>query len=96
MEIKDIEKLAELAKIELTDTEKDGLLKDLDSILDYVKQITEVDLPAQAGVPETKLDYANKNTWREDKLEERDFSRDLIVEQFPDSQDGFVKVKKIM
>ncbi len=99
MEIKDIEKLAELAKIELTDKEKESLLKDLDSILNYVKQITEVDLPAQAGVPE----YKNRNVWREDLPRQgrgepasRIFSRDLIIKQFPDSQDGFVKVKKIL
>lgn len=91
MEIKDIENLAELAKIELTDTEKAGLLKDLDSILAYVKQITEVD------VPDTNPEYKNRNVWRDDKVEPcLNFSKDLIKEQFPDSQDGFVKVKKIM
>ena len=90
MEIKDIEKLAELAKIELNDTEKAGLLKDLDSILDYVKQITEVE------VLDVSREYEHRNIWREDKLEERDFSGTSIKEQFPDSQDGFVKVKKIM
>ena len=90
MEIKDIEKLAELAKIELNDIEKAGLLKDLDSILDYVKQITEVE------VPDVSREYEHRNIWREDKLEERDFSETSIKEQFPDSQDGFVKVKKIM
>ncbi len=90
MEIKDVEKLAELAKIELTDTEKPTLLKDMDSILDYVKQISEAD------VPEIEIEYANKNVWREDMLEELDFSHDLIIEQFPDAKDGFVKVKKIL
>jgi len=96
MEIKDIEKLAELAKIELTLTEKENLLKDMDSILDYVKQIQEVNLPVQAGVSDIEIEYKNRNVWREDVLEEREFSGDLIKEQFPDSQDGFVKVKKIM
>ena len=90
MEIKDIEKLAELAKIELTDKEKETLLKDLDGILDYVKQITEVE------VPEMNQEYQNRNVWREDKIEERDFSREIITSEFPDSQDGFIKVKKIM
>ena len=47
MEIKDIEKLAELAKIELTQEEKEHLLSDMESSLGYVKQIQEVDLPAQ-------------------------------------------------
>ena len=101
MEIKDIEKLAELAKIELIDKEKEGLLKDLDGILNYVKQITEVE------APEIKHEYENRNVWREDKIEERDFSKEIITSEFPDSQpvrldsrsggDGFfVKVKKIM
>ncbi|MEI7765627.1 MAG: Asp-tRNA(Asn)/Glu-tRNA(Gln) amidotransferase subunit GatC [bacterium] len=91
MEIKDIEKLAELSKIELTDKEKEGLLKDLDSILGYVKQITEVD------VKDTEVVYENRNVWREDEIDPSpDFSHDLIISQFPDSQDGFIKVKKIM
>ena len=103
MDIKDIEKLADLAKIELTDTEKQGLLKDLDSILGYVKQIESVE------VEDLKLEYPNRNIWREDLPRQRrgedesipamdgaSFSRDLIIGQFPDSQDGFVKVKKIL
>lgn len=101
MEIKDIENLAELAKIELTDTEKQALLKDLDDILGYVKQIQEV------KVEDIEPEYKNKNIWREDKIESRDFSREEIINQFPDSKparpdgrsggDGiFVKVKKIL
>ena len=93
MEIKDIEKLAELAKIDLSDKEKEVLLKDMDGILDYVKQIESVDLPAQAGVP---VDYTQKNVWREDVPASRVFSREQIISQFPDSKDDFVKVKKIM
>jgi aspartyl-tRNA(Asn)/glutamyl-tRNA(Gln) amidotransferase subunit C len=90
MQIEDIEKLAELAKIELTDTEKSSLLKDLDGILGYVKQIESVD------VPEAELEYSNRNIWREDEIKSSVFSHDLIIGQFPDSQDDFVKVKKIM
>jgi aspartyl-tRNA(Asn)/glutamyl-tRNA(Gln) amidotransferase subunit C len=90
MLIGDIEKLADLAKIELSQVEKENLLKDMDGILDYVKQIESVE------VPDIKLDYPNKNVWREDEPEARIFSSDLIISQFPDKQDVFVKVKKIM
>ena len=90
MEIKDIEKLAELSKIELNNIEKKTLLKDLDSILGYVKQIQEV------KVDDIEPEYSNRNVWREDKLEPREFSREEIISQFPDSKDGFVKVKKIL
>lgn len=91
MEIKDVENLAELAKLELTETEKAQLQKDMEGILDYVKVIQEVD------VPEAPVEYMKKNAWREDKLRgEKDFNSELITGQFPDAQDGFVKVKKIL
>jgi aspartyl-tRNA(Asn)/glutamyl-tRNA(Gln) amidotransferase subunit C len=90
MEIKDVEKLAELAKIDLTAEEKVKLLSDMKEILDYVKQIES------AEVSDVKINDTNKNVWREDQLASRVFSRDLIIKQFPDSQDGFLKVKKIL
>lgn len=98
MNIKDVENLAELARIELTEDEKKGILKDIGGILEYVKQIEEVDAPTKVGVP-TGVGMENcdlKNVWREDEAVSRDFDRNLILEQFPDSQDGFLKVKKIL
>lgn len=88
--IKDVENLAQLARIELTQEEKEGLLRDFDSILAYVDTIRSVDI--KDIVPKDDL----YNSWREDVETERDFSKDLITEQFPDSQDGFLKVKKIL
>ena len=90
MNIEDIENLARLARIELGEDEKVELLKDMKGILEYVKQIEEV------KVDDAKADFGLTNVWREDKLEPREFSRDLIVGQFPDSRDGFLKVKKIL
>lgn len=92
MNIEDVENLAELAKLELKQEEKDELLKDMEGILNYVKQIEEVD------VPEIEPEYLNRNIWREDVTpsQKEAFSYDLIIKQFPDSQDGFVKVKKIL
>jgi aspartyl-tRNA(Asn)/glutamyl-tRNA(Gln) amidotransferase subunit C len=90
MFIKDVENLAELARIELSQEEKEEILKDMGSILEYVKQIEEV------NVGEVNSVYDLKNVWREDVLEERDFSKDLITQQFPESQDGFLKVNKIL
>jgi aspartyl-tRNA(Asn)/glutamyl-tRNA(Gln) amidotransferase subunit C len=90
MEIKDVEHLAELAKIELNQEEKEQILKDMDGILAYVKQIEDVEVEDMA--PE----YNHKNTWREDVLEDKDFDKNLIIKQFPDSLNNFVKVKKIL
>ena len=90
MEIKDVENLAGLARIELTEEEKRGLLSDMDSILGYIKQIEEV------KIKDVKPEYKVYNVWREDEIEEREFSKEIITEQFPDSQSGFLKVKKIL
>jgi len=90
MDIKDVENLAKLARIELKEDEKKDLLHDMDSILGYVKQIEEVkikDIEGEQGV---------HNVWREDIIEQHDFSSELIVNQFPNAQDRFLKVKKIL
>lgn len=91
MDIKDVENLADLARIHLDEVEKAELLKDMQGILAYVKQIEDVE------VLDTDPVWSNTNAWRED--EERvapDFSHDLIVSQFPAGQGGFVKVRKIL
>ena len=90
VDIKDVENLAELARIELSEDEKKELLSDMKGILEYVKQIEKV------KVPDMKLSGELYNVWREDKIEPREFSKELILEQFPDAQDGFLKVKKIL
>lgn len=90
MDIKDVENLARLARLDLSQTEKEALLKDMEGILDYVKQIEGVE------VSDVDAEYKQKNVWREDELRESVFSRDLILGQFPDKKDGFLKVKKIL
>lgn len=90
MDIKDVENLAELAKIELSLKEKTEILHDMEGILGYVKQVEEIE------AEDTKDNLNVYNVWREDKLDSREFSKKLIIEQFPDSKDGFLKVKKIL
>lgn len=96
MDIKDVENLAELARIELSEEEKKDLLADMGNILGYVRQIESVEVPTDGvvGIPTESVGIYN--VWREDVLEPREFSRELIIKQFPDSQDGFLKVKKIL
>jgi aspartyl-tRNA(Asn)/glutamyl-tRNA(Gln) amidotransferase subunit C len=90
MDIRDVENLAELAKIELSQEEKENILGDMGGILEYIKVIEQVELEEAEPV------YDIKNVWREDTVEKREFRADLLTGQFPDSQDGFLKVKKIL
>lgn len=90
MDIKDVENLANLARIELSEEEKTDLLVDMRGILEYVKVIEGV------KTEDVEQEYKTYNVWREDKIEMRDFSPELITGQFPDAKDGFLKVKKIL
>lgn len=90
MELKDVEDLANLARLDLSEEEKHSILADMGGVLDYVKVIETVELDEVIPTHDTY------NAWREDQADDREFSRDSIIEQFPDSQDGFLKVKRIL
>ena len=90
MNLTDVENLAELAKLELSEDEKLVLLHDMDSILAYVKQVEDM------KVEDIEPEYKVYNVWREDQAEPREFSTEKITSQFPASHDGFLKVKKIL
>ena len=85
-----MEDLAELARIELTGGEKKEILSDMESILGYVKQIEGV------KIEDVKTKNELYNVWREDVAEPREFSSELITGQFPATQEGFLKVRKIL
>lgn len=90
MEIKDVENLAQLAKLDLNKDEKEKLLKDMEGIISYVKQIEDVE------VPDFDIPNLHTNQFREDEILKQDFDKDKILEQFPDKHQNFVKVKKIL
>lgn len=93
MEIRDIEKLAKLARIELTDSEKQTYLKEIGEILGYVDQIKGV----VASVGEERKTGELKNIMREDEELQTNNTKpeDLIVE-FPQKMNNYLKVKKIL
>lgn len=91
MEINDIKKLGELAKIEIKPEEIESFKKDFESILGYIKQIESVDLGDVSPV------YQTENVTREDvaKNTPGEFSDDLLSSA-PNTENGFIKVKKIL
>jgi len=91
--VKEIEKLANLARIKLEDSEKDGLAKEIDSILSYVDQIKV----ATVNMDYTPLPGAVKNVFREDMaINTSDSDREGILKESPDREGDFVAVKKII
>ncbi|MEK7586021.1 MAG: Asp-tRNA(Asn)/Glu-tRNA(Gln) amidotransferase subunit GatC [Patescibacteria group bacterium] len=92
MKLDDIKKLAEMARIDMSDEELVEIAKDFDSILAYVGQIQEI-----SELSDTKKDYALENVMREDVITNKSGEyTDSILAQMPDTQDGFLKVKQIL
>jgi len=95
IELKEIEKLEELSRIEMTLDEKKELQKDFESILDYVSEIQGVvtDLNDSSKQPLDPL----HNVMREDNnANEEGLYTDRILKSAPKNEKGYIKVKKIL
>ena len=76
----DILKLAELSRLEVTDTEAASTVAQLDAILGYVERLREIDT---AGV-EPSGTLSRAEGWREDiALPTDDATREIILSNFP-------------
>ncbi len=105
---KDVAYVAELANLDLTDEERIGMLRDLNSILEYVDRLNELDtsnVPPMAqvsdryGVDEAKqgserFAYAS----REDVLEglRKSLPHEEALANAPDSDEDFFRVPKVI
>ena len=89
---KDIEKLANLARLDIPDSEKESLRKEVDSILGYVGEIQKL-----AGSEVKKEAGEVRNVLRADGNPHLtgEFTEELI-EEAPRRQDNYVKVKHIL
>lgn len=91
--VSEVEKLAQLARIKLDPAEKEGLTKEIDSILAYVDQIKK----ATVDVDFTPVPGAVHNVFRPD--EARTISpedRERLLNEAPDREGEFIAVKKII
>ena len=89
---KDIQNLANLARIKVTDEEAKHLSSEIESILGYVGQVKEIS--GEGGEDELPI---VRNVFREDEVTHKpgEYSKDLLA-LAPESEKGFVKVKKIL
>ena len=92
IEIKDIEHLATLARVEISDHEKEGLRYDIEEILSFLSQIKEV----AEGESTLEVDTL-RNVLRDDRTphEAGMFTEDLLVAA-PAREGDKVVVKKIL
>lgn len=90
----DIQKLAELSRIELSGEELEKLQGDVDSILSYIDAIQQVELPEGVSVsPHLDLE----NVMREDgEPHEPGIFTEKMLSQAPRREGNFMQVKKIL
>jgi len=92
MDIKDIDKLAELSRIEMSQKEKEKIFGEMDSILGFVDQIQKADV----DITEREAGEV-RNIMREDENphESGKYTEDILKEA-PKVRDGYIEVKKIL
>jgi len=97
LERKDIDNLANLARIALSDSEKDKLQKDMDSILGYVSELQKAPVSAEGFDVAKPEDYYLRNVMREDTDPfESGLNTEIILSQAPKRKDNFFVTKKIL
>lgn len=90
--IEEVKHVAKLARLNLTDKETEGYRDDLNSILDYVAALENIDTTDIEPMSHV-LDI--KNVWRKDTPLERDNPLDLL-KNAPEKAGAYYKVPKIL
>lgn len=89
--IKDVEHVAKLARLELSEDEKVKFSKQLGDIIKYVEQMNSIDT---TGVEPMSHAIPIVNVMREDVVVQEQ-TKDELMANAPSKEDGFFRVPKI-
>lgn len=92
--LEEVEHIAELARIKLTEQEKKQFADELSDVLGYVKRLQEVNTKAVEPISQVT---GMVNVVREDIAE--DFGEEgkkIMIKNFPEERDGYIKVKQVL
>jgi aspartyl-tRNA(Asn)/glutamyl-tRNA(Gln) amidotransferase subunit C len=89
----DVLKLAELAKLELTEEETSLFQKEISEILQYVEQLQSVDV---TGLEPTNQVTGLSDVMRKDTEVDYRLDRKVLFENLPDSEDNQIKTKRVL
>jgi aspartyl-tRNA(Asn)/glutamyl-tRNA(Gln) amidotransferase subunit C len=105
---KDVAYVADLANLELTDQERAGMLRDLNSIFEYIERLNELDTSDVTPMAQVSDRYVVDKTKqgsarfsyasREDILEglRKSLPREEALANAPDADEDFFKVPKVI
>lgn len=92
LSLEEVEHIAELAKLGLSEEEKEKFREQLSAILEYAEKLQKLDTEA---IPPTATVLPLRNVMREDEVEPS-FPREKILANAPDAEDGYFRVKAIL
>ena len=89
----DVLKLAQLARISLSDEEVTEFSEELSAILQYVEQLQNVDV---TGLQPTNQVTGLTNVMREDVVKDYGYKPADLLKNVPKTQDSMLKVKRMI
>jgi aspartyl-tRNA(Asn)/glutamyl-tRNA(Gln) amidotransferase subunit C len=99
--VEDVERVAELANLELKPEETPAMLRDLNAILEYVAELNELETSGVTPLAQVSelagglLDGAGKSELRADQLSPS-LDRAVVLSQAPETDQVFFKVPKVI
>jgi len=89
---KEVEHVAMLSRLELSEKEKENMTKEFNSILEFMGKLNELDT---TNVDITVHSIPISNVFREDEVGET-LEREKAVQNAPDEKDGQYRVPRIL
>lgn len=95
--VEEVERVAELAHLELKPEETSAMLADLNAILDYVAELNQLDTTGVAPLAQVSelSNAAGAATLRADEVEPS-LNRAVVMHEAPESDQAFFKVPKVI
>lgn len=91
--LNDVQKLATLSSLQVTDAEAQALQHDLDQILDYIDQLGEVDVE---GVEPTYQVHPLETVVRADEIKDYGVTQEALLKNAPEKADNLLVVPKVI
>lgn len=88
----EVERIAQLARIELSEKEIERYQKELSGILDYIEILNKVDTSA---IDPTAQVTGLLNVYDED-VKRPSLKREEILKNAPEKKDGYIRVKPVL
>jgi aspartyl-tRNA(Asn)/glutamyl-tRNA(Gln) amidotransferase subunit C len=95
--VQEVERVAELANLELAPEETPRMLHDLNAILDYMAELNELDTTGVAPLAQISelLDPLGAGVTRPDQVA-ASLDRAVVMPQAPETDQAFFKVPKVI